>query len=266
MKVSVLASPNASHQLDHAHAIKQGFARNGIAAQVCYYNHQVPAFTDVVVCWGWRVGKSYRNLGYDVLVMERGYIGDRFIWTSLGWNGLNGRATMPIIDDGGARFRHYHSSLLKERDYGRNDYVLLIGQVPGDAALGGKDLSDWYRSMMREAQSIYQLPVRFRPHPRASFGAYPKELMLYTGDLLESIAGARAVITYNSNTAVEAVLAGKPALAFDEGSMAWEVCSHVLGDDYNGDRLDWAYKLAWKQWLMSELEDGSAVNYLLRLR
>lgn len=264
MEMTIIASRTAYHQVQHALSLKAGLERNGISANVVGSGIEA-AHSPIVACWGWRAGIKYREAGKQVLVLERGYIGDRFSWTSLGWNGLNAHAKMPIIDDGGNRFRKYHSSLLKDRDYSTNDYVLLIGQVPGDAALRGLNLSSWYQQMKEDCERIYSLPVRFRPHPRAPAGAYPKSLEQHTGDLADAMLNARAVVTFNSNTAVEAVLAGKSALSFDDGSMAREVTSHVLGDDYNGDRMDWAHKLAWKQWQLSEIEDGSAINYLLQV-
>jgi len=74
-------------------------------------------------------------MGRDVLVMERGYIGDRTHWTSLGWNGLNGRARVPLAPaDGGARFERNYSRLMHPYNPAGH-YALIIGQVPGDASL-----------------------------------------------------------------------------------------------------------------------------------
>lgn len=261
--VSIIASPSAPHQVAHAYAMKSGLGRIGVRAEIVSRPYEA-AVSPIVACWGWRNGKQLQSAGKQVLVMERGYLGDRFSWTSLGWNGLNRRALMPELDDGGARFRRYHGNLLGDRD-GKGDYVLLIGQVPGDAALNGKDLAPWYRDTLHKSEHIYQLPVRFRPHPRARAGAYPKEIRQHNGELSEAIAGARAVVTYNSNTAVEAVIAGKSAVAMDEGSMAWDVTSHLLGSDYSGDRMNWAHRLAWKQWQLKEIEDGSALSHVWRL-
>lgn len=59
-------------------------------------------------------------------MLERGYIGDRKQWLSLGWNGLNNRATFAEVDDGGARFRRYFDGMLKTPQEGGR-YVLLVG-------------------------------------------------------------------------------------------------------------------------------------------
>lgn len=85
-----------AHQGECKRALAEGLRRHGIS----------DLGQNVVVCWGWHTGRGYRAQGRDVLVFERGYIGDRFKWTSIAWNGLNGRGTFPDYpDDGGARFR-----------------------------------------------------------------------------------------------------------------------------------------------------------------
>ena len=113
---------------------------------------------DAVACWGWRRGQLFKRRRKRVLVLERGYIGDRFYWTSIGLDGLNGRATFPEYpDDGGARFARMGSLAPWNPD---GSYVLLIGQVRGDAALAGRDLDPWYADTAKRAAALYGLPVR----------------------------------------------------------------------------------------------------------
>lgn len=199
--------------------------------------------------WGWRVGAQLRRQGYDVLVLERGYLADRFEYTSIAWNGLNGRGDFPACpDDGGARFRSLGLRLQPLSSEG--EYVLLIGQVPGDAALQGKDLMPWYEQQV----SMHSEPVLFRPHPAAvSRGAWRpvKGAETSHGPLERALGGASKVITFNSNTGVDAMLAGKPVSCADEGSMIW-------GVDL-ADREQWASSLAWKQWTVAEIASGDAL-------
>lgn len=250
MDVAILANPGAAHQVRHAEAIRQGLERHGVRAGLC---HRHPVKADTVVCWGWRIGKALRGQGKAVLVMERGYIGDRMgTWSSLAWNGLNGRGKVPPVpEDGGERFNRYHADLLKPWNP-EGDYVLIVGQVPGDAALGGKDLSGWYAS---QAARDWGRPVYFRPHPLAHRRGPVRPVAgapVKNGDLSAALQGAEWVITYNSNTAVESYLAGKPTQVDDEGSMAWNVTN----------REQWAYRLAWRQWTLEELASGYALEHV----
>lgn len=192
--------------------------------------------------------------------MERGYLGDRFQWYSMGWNGLNGHAEWPAAIDDGSRFRQYHAALMKPwREPGSGSYVLLAGQVPGDQSLDGHDLTRWYSNTALLASQRYGLPVRFREHPVALERGY-KRSPHYTepigGTLAEALAGAEVCITYNSNTGVEAVLAGVPTVVENRGAMAWPVAGHRVGDRVTPDREAWAHALAWKQWRLEEIARG----------
>ena len=255
----------ALHQEQHAAALAMGLKAHGIVATI-KHDSGGPLLTKHVACWGWRQGVRLRHMGHEVLVMERGYIappGDpdqwRFKWTSLGWNGLNGRAKFYPKDDP-ARFDTNFRHLLKDWKAG-GKYVLLIGQVPGDASLGGMNLNAWYATTALAAAKAYNLPVRFRPHPVAIQRRIHQDVrgvQTINGTLDEAFANAAICVTFNSNTAVEAVLAGVPTVATDIGSMAHEVTSRKIGDILTPDREQWAARLAWCQWTMDEIKSGAA--------
>lgn len=236
---------SARHQAEHGRALIEGLRRHDI-------NHEQDG-ENVVVCWGWRRGKAHRAAGRDVLVLERGYLADRFTWSSLAWNGLNGRGEFPEYpDDRGARFRSMGLQLLPWRAGG--DYVLIAGQVPGDAALQGRDLAPWYAQQASTAAQAWKLPVKFRPHPlahrRGPVRAVPGAETI-GGDMAAALAGAAVVVTFNSNLGVDAMLAGKLATCDDRGSMIWGINP--------ADRERWAHRLAWKQWRVEEIRSGDAL-------
>lgn len=253
MRVTIVAAPR-SHQVCQAANMADGFRRHGLRVEITHSHSSVK--TDNVCCWGWRTGKLHRAAGRQVLVMERGYIGDRFFWTSMGWNGLNGRAKFFDPKDDGARFNKLFSNLLRPW-IPAGEYSLLIGQVPGDAALQGKDLLPWYNERAAHLQRTYGLPVVFRPHPQALKrgvnhkiqGTIPNK-----GDLADAINKAMVVDTFNSNAGVESILAGKPTFTADIGAMARGV-SNTLSEP---DRLSWAGGLAWRQFSPNEMKSGLA--------
>jgi len=261
MHITLIASPRARHQLEHQTALAAGFEAIGFDVTL---THGQAARTQHVACWGWRLGQKLRAAGHDVLVVERGYLGDRFAWTSLAWNGLNGHGEFPAAPvDGGERFRQ-HFSMQPWKEGG--DYVLLMGQVPGDASLQGKDLMPWYEQTAERAAAAYGLPVKFRPHPLTARKGIKQQLRMATnsrGTLEEDLAGAAVAICYNSNSAVDAVLAGVPTVTADVGAMAWDVTGHKLGEVAKPDREQWAHDLAWKQWTLAEIESGEALRGLV---
>src|ERR1043165_6830238 len=111
----------APWQQAHGNALAEGAQRCGV--KVIRQSRGTVVRTEAVACWSWHIGKGLRESGKDVLVMERGYLGDRFVWTSLGWNGLNNRAQWPVIDDV-SRFKTHFGHLMKPWKTG-GDYVLL---------------------------------------------------------------------------------------------------------------------------------------------
>jgi hypothetical protein len=258
----IVANPRAEHQSRTARALVSGLARHGIGATIVptiYHAQRKP----LVCCWGWRAGKELRKRGSDVLVMERGYLGDRFQFTSLGWNGLNGYADFGSVQvDAKERFERYFPHLLMPWN-SSGEYVVIAGQVPGDQSLRGMDLRPWYEKKAREAFHSFGIPVFFRPHPEAVRKGHHKPLSFpdIDGSLEQVISGARLVVTFNSNTSVDSILAGKPCLVGDQGSMAWDMAIKQFDSSLEEPegRLDWARELSCTQWLTEEISSGEAL-------
>ena len=264
MRFTVIASSRSEHQLSHQSALCAGLKLYGIDSITSIG----PSSTKHVACWGWRQGKILRDAGHEVLVMERGYIGNRFSLSSLAWNGLNGYGEFPNIENcDSARFDNVATLKPWKHD---GEYVLIMGQVPGDASLRGRNLMPWYESVAVLAADFYGLPVLFRPHPVAiKRGArqQPRHTQVCRADSLEkSMSKAAVVITYNSNSAVDAVLAGVPTIAYDAGSMAYPVTAHSIGELVRPDRQQWANDLAWCQWSIDEIRDGTALKGVLGMK
>lgn len=253
MNLDIVVNPMLDHHATYASALADGARRHGVEVRIV--DALGAAQADVVACWGWRLGEPLRAAGKRVLVMERGYIGDRMRWTSLGWNGLNGRAMFYPFDDR-SRFWRYHADQMRPINL-RGDYVLLIGQVEGDAALDGVDIRAWYDETARRAAERFRLPVRFRPHPLAADTVVPG-VQSIGGDLAHALDGAALVVTWNSTVGVEALLRGKPTVAMDRGSMASTVAVQDLRIELPINREAWAERLAWYQWTLDELRNGYA--------
>lgn len=219
--------------------------------------------SDVHAFWGMRRrwGLHAIREGRRSLVIERAYLGDRFKWHAMGLDGLNGRANFCTDDVPDDRWRKFwRDDVMDWRQDG--EYALIIGQVPGDAALQGKDIYAWAQEMANKAGEKYDR-VLFRPHPLAKVKRAIRGADTDTGTLSDALKCAKVVITYNSNTAVDAVMAGVPAISCDIGSMAWDVTSHSISEPlYRGDRDDWGRKIAYSQWLPEEIKSGEAWAHL----
>lgn len=263
--VYVISNRNGSMN-DHASAMAAGLKRLGYSPVIAAKG-TTPLAGDFVVCWGWREGKRLRDMGCNVLVMERGYIGDRFEWTSLGWNGLNGRAVWNKPADGGERFEKNFGHLLKPWCANPYGNALIVGQVPGDAALAGNDLGPWYQNA---AAAMFRrgLDPVFRPHPvavsRGQVSNVLSDRRCKAETLDEALSAAAVVVTWNSNTGCDAIMAGVPVIACDEGSMSWPLAAHGLDAGIiTPDRAEWCRAMSWRQWRLDEIANGTALEHVL---
>lgn len=255
MKVGIVVAKGMGHQEVHAEALSIGLSRHGVTANTYTEAHGFVPPEEVCACWGWRIGQQLRQAGRNVLVMERGFV-DRMSWTSFGWNGLNGRATRNW-DALPARWAVLSDRVRAWRPNG--SYVLLIGQVTGDMSVSHVNLSAWYLEAI-EALHPLGLPVLFRPHPVAlEYGQHddvPCDRVF--GDLASALDGAAVVATFNSNTGVDALLAGKPTIARDPGSMAWPIAARDWSIQSEPDRLEWFKRLTSSQFSLDEIRSGFA--------
>jgi hypothetical protein len=209
--------------------------------------------------WGYRqhhIIDAQKKNGRHFLVMERGYIGDRFKWTSLGFDGLNGRATFPAIQDGGKRWDKHFQQFLKPWRGAHSNLAVIMGQVPGDAALQGVDFVHWVIKTAGQLKAK-DFSVAFRPHPNPrSRLRSVANIKTLDGTLEQALNQAALVVTYNSNSGVDAVLAGTPVYAADRGSMVYELSNGL--NRVQPDRTLWTRKMAYTQWLSEEIESGEA--------
>lgn len=261
LTVAIVANPATQHQTAAGHALANACLALGDRPLLLQRSSEVPRSVDAVAIWSWHRGQSLRSAGHNVLVMERGYIGDRFRYTSLGWNGLNGQAQFMLDGIGGGnRFATHFPGALKPWKTPGRDLAVIMGQVPGDAALAGTDLAPWYVAVAQRLKPDYRR-VLFRPHPealrRGQVSGALAGLTFAEGDLADVLAAADLVVTWNSNSGVDAVLAGVPTVAMARGSMAWPVTMRdVSSPFFPVERDAWAERLAHCQWLPEEIEAG----------
>lgn len=265
-------NPLNAHQEIYAKALTKGMAIHG------HKNTSIsPVFieendTDLVCVWAHKTPQIFqhqRKRDKPYLIMERSYIGDRFDWVSLAYNGLNGRGNF-LNDDitDMSRWKKHFAKYVKPWKINKEGYVLVIGQMPGDWAIQHVNINEWYVNTIRELNSR-GLRVIFRPNPLDKHNMYLQNKNLKfiydtNKTLEESLSGARCCVAFSSNSTLIAAINGCPSVAVDPISMTYgKVSATDLGNlDYAPNRNDWFAKLAYCQWLPSELEDGSAWKHL----
>ncbi len=233
------------------------------------YNKKVPGLLsyDMVALWGVRNMKCYqpfRKKG-DFLILELGYIGDRWNeWASAGFNSVGGRAEH-VIGDSSRRKELWGdgSSILQPWDM-EFDRVLVIGQVPRDANIWTcPNIREWYREAVGHYAPNHPVYWRRHPHDRWNPQGYCPELArLDESETLEEAMKGSLIVTWSSNVAADAVLAGRPTVVMNNTSLVYGWASNSFDEWFEFDRLPWLDRMAWCQWRMNELRDGTAWRHL----
>ena len=256
--MKIVCYAHAEHQRESIGRFMRGLDRHGLTATM-----KIPQEVedcDLAVVWGHRqrrIQDRQRSKGLHYLVMERGYIGDRFQWTSLGFDGLNGRAVFPAINDGMVRWNKHFAGYLKPwREQKTNIAIAVImGQVPQDEAVKSINFFDWASNIAKSLEQTGFFPV-LRAHPGAARMEIAGVRKL-EGSLDDALNQAALAVTYNSNSGVDAVLAGVPTYAADPGSMVFELSAKNFCIS-RPDRGAWCAKMAYTQWNTEEIENGEA--------
>jgi hypothetical protein len=153
----------------------------------------------------------------------------------------------------------------------RGDYILVIGQVPGDASLRGIDITRWLIETCKSCAAICDLPVLVRPHPlmhERDLLRLEQELQALRkvtidpgrDSLAASLANAWVAVTYSSGGGIEALFEGVPVIAMSPASPVYGVSDHSIEDivaPHLHDRSAWLNAIAASQWSASEFRDGS---------
>lgn len=267
MRMGIIVVLHAEHQRSTAMALQQGMRECGDECDIYHSADELRMSGidyDAICAWGWRKCQPLYGNGHNVLVMERAYLLDRFHWISLGWNGLNGKAEWPVPLGSERWHKHFAFAMSPWIDVARTKdreqkYALVMGQVPTDTACRHISIEAW------TGYNIHQLHARgwtvvFRPHPQAKqLRVSNVAILSQDRSLNEDIDGAAFVVTFNSNSGVDAIMRGVPTITMDRGAMAWDVTSHDLDAPLvMPSRAQWASALAWKQWLPEEIADGTA--------
>lgn len=248
----VVITERAEHHRTWCGAFAEGLRRHGWAVSF----EKSPRPADLIVLWGVRHVAEAKRAGGEICVLERAYLGERFNWTSVSFGGgLNGRGVFRGPFEDPSRWNTYFTQLMKPWRDNPDGYALIMGQVPGDQSIAGVDMPAFY-DRAHVAFRKLGIPVKMRHHPNVTPAKGADRMAAAAQSLIDDLNGAKCAITWNSNSAVDAVLAGVPAVAMDRGSMAWDVTGHELTVPPMPDRAAWSHRLAWCQWRRHEMLTG----------
>lgn len=268
------------HQGDLVQAVKEGCEKFGcqvlLRAQSAYRENNYEE-CDIGVCFGLHapgplLQREFREHGTPLLIIDYGYVKrgtlmyskvDEGKYYSLSLNGLNGRSDRlptPMSPD---RWKSLKVPLQPWRTDGK--YILVCGQKANDVAIGNLNPIHWAKSTIATIQSLTSRAVMFRPHPedptqKRPIGVPHAEHKIF----VEALEEAYCVVAYNSNSLVEATVAGVPTFTLGEGSMVQGVTNTnlaMIDTPDLPDREQWAADLAWRQYTIGEIRNGLMWEY-----
>lgn len=223
---------------------------------------------DVVVVWN--LNPRYRPAaekaiaaGAALLVTENGYVtkaGSGQPYYALARNGHNGSGLWFVgpEDRWGALVREIKPWV------DRPDGYILIADQRGIGSEIMRCPKPFYETVVPRMKRIFakvdkkRIPeFKLRAHPGRHVPKQPLEA---------DLAGARALVTWASNCANEALLHGIPTFRVAPYHVNEAALSDLneLPNPSRPDRLAAFQKLAWAQWSLSEIETGAAFKTILR--
>jgi len=214
----------------------------------------------------------------------------RFGWWSYKWTDANCNNN----NVGPERWNAYEKSTgISFKDWhSPGDAIVIMGQKENDSSLVKlydtyNSFYDWVLHMITTIRQYSDRPIVVRPHPKnearnvgrihecilsqgikdVTISNNPSTGGNQGGESLEKdLQNAHCIITYNSLSGVEAVEAGIPTFAMDDGSMVWPIAhkdlSQIESLDYSIDLQEWKNKIAYTMWNKDEVSSGECWAHL----
>lgn len=229
---------------------------------------------DVVLFYGLaeglrRIFDDYRASRRKALYVDLGYWGRR---KRTRWDGyhkvvLNDRHPTRYFHEArhdASRFNTLGIQIAPWQMDGR--HIIVAGMSAKAAAAEGLQAEAWERAAIGRLRKLTRRPIIYRPKPNWP-GARPIDgsTMDCETPLEIALRNCHAVVARHSNVTVDALMAGVPVF-----------CEHGVASIFSSGKLDnietpkrakgreqWAWNLAWTQWTMDEMSDGSMWRYLV---
>jgi hypothetical protein len=240
MLAVIHASPAIAWQREKLPAMMAGLEALGVPYRVT----DAPVRQDgsLAILFGTTLWRRVET-GGPFLLVDRCSYGDTRHFVTLVRDGHGRRGDHRVSE--GACASRWERHQVPVRPWRHGPRVVLCGQHATWSPHWQRP-ADWYRSVHA---------THFRRHPA---GDNPTGL-----PETREWAQAGLALTLNSSVGVEAVLAGVPTCAQDEGAMAWSVTSHDPAESITPDRTEWLHWLAWTQWSWTEIAEGKPWAHLL---
>ncbi len=211
-----------------------------------------------------------------LLVVEQGFL-RRDIYFSVGWNSIVGYGEYHNRNMPRDRFEELNIAVQPYiADRNKDGYILLCGQVPWDTQVQHlESYKKWLEETVKVIRKFTDREIVYRPHPKQSrknemsVTSLPGTTTSTRASLEDEFKHCRAMVAFNSNSLLEAMIAGVPFFAFDRGSVVFDLANHDLSRIENPAfpeeplRMQKLFDIAYAQWNPDEIESGEFWKHLM---
>ena len=197
--------------------------------------------------------------GRDFYYVDTGYFGNgRWKeWHRIVKNDIQHSKIIPRPAD---RFKKFNKEILPWKKDGRKILVALPDEKP--CRFYSTDLDTWTYNTVEQLKKYTDRPIEIRSRaPRREDRVLSNTLQQALDD------DVFALVTFNSNAATESIFHGIPAFVLAPTHAASPVSlqdiTQIETPLYAENRYEWACHLAYGQFHISEMKDGSAMRMLL---
>lgn len=153
----------------------------------------------------------------------------------------------------------------------RGSRIVVTGCSQKFSRMHGFTNEDFTRDVVAKLKALTDRPIVYRPKPTDNHPEHiPGTIFSYDQrSIEEELKDAYAVVTFSSNAAADAVIAGVPAFVLGP-SIARPAANTDLAkinDPWfpsDKERMQWCHDLAYCQWTAGEMEDGTMWRELKR--
>jgi hypothetical protein len=244
------------------------------------------SMADVAVIWSvlWEgrmrrnleVWNHYRGLGLPVVVLEVGGLFRGRTWR-VGINGVNRQGL--VSPDMMPADRYLQMNIQMTPWKGNGEHIIIATQRQNSQQWSGMpSTAVWVKSTVEQIRQHTQRPILVRWHPRERLDIdylgpsvriqHPVRLAdTYDSyDFRENLRDAWAVVNWNSNPGIEAVLAGVPAFVGPD-SLAAPVGNLDISQIEKPrmpERQQWINDLCYTEWTLEEIAEGLPLSRMNR--
>lgn len=151
---------------------------------------------------------------------------------------------------------------------GEGRHILVAGMSDRCALSIGMQPEEWERAAIEELKRHTSRPIVYRPKPswRTAEPIEGAEFSSQNEPLRAALKNCHAVVTHHSNVAVDGLVLGIPAFAWDGVAkpMALQDLSRIETPVFPEGREQWIADIAYCQWNADEMRSGAAWKHLKR--